>query len=125
VVTVKRSNRRYLRYLQMLKAVLEEFGPTLYISYAVLYRFSEKSCPLLLIRFEDESKDDEFRLRLELSTLLPVMRLDVYNIRDLPRDLASHVLRFGDPIYIRRYEDYVRDLESSFVTHSAEAHDRS
>lgn len=114
MIALRRSDRSYLRYLQMLRAVLEEFGPSLCISYAILYRFSENSCPLLLIRFEDERKDDEFHLRLELSTLLPMMRLDVYNIRDLPQDLANHVLRFGDPIYIRRYDDYVKDLENSF-----------
>ena len=105
---------------RMLKRLLSEYGPSLGISYALLYKPCKSSNHVLILKFRDSvPKDHAFEMRLDFATLLPPMRLDIYDARDLPSDLLKHVFKHGEILYIGNYEEYLKDLEGSFLSNTS------
>ncbi|NPA96411.1 MAG: hypothetical protein GXO32_02265 [Crenarchaeota archaeon] len=105
------------RVKRMLQKILTEYGPSLGISYALLYKPYRSSNHVLILKFlESVPRDHAFEIRLDFATLLPPMRLDIYDARDVPRDLLKHIFKHGEILYIGNYDEYIKDLESSFIS---------
>ncbi len=106
---------------RLLKRILAEYGPSLGISYALLYKPYRSSNHVLILRFRDGvSRECAFEIRMDFATLLPPLRLDIYDARDIPSELLKHVFKYGELLYVGNYEEYVRDLETSFTSRASE-----
>ncbi len=97
---------------RILRRILLEYGPSLGISYALLYDPGESANFVLVLKFREFMRRDyAFESKMDFATLLPPMRVDIYDTNDLPRDLLRHVFRYGELLYVGDYDEYVRDLE--------------
>ncbi len=102
---------------RLLKRILMEYGPSLRISYALLYKPYDGSNHILILKFKSGTPDDHaFEMKLDFVTLLPPMRLDIYDVRDIPSELLKHVFKHGEVLYVGDYEEYLRDLENGFTS---------
>lgn len=106
---------------RILQRLLSEYGPSLGISYALLYDPGNAASYILVLKFRDcLTREYAFESRMDFATLLPPIRVDIYEAHDLPKDLLRHVFRYGELLYVNDYEEYVRDLEKCFCRHDSD-----